>query len=170
MKDDIRRIAHISDDRLYRYWLGREWSTGYLLPFVMLNPSTADAQVDDPTIQRCMGFARREKAAGMTVYNLYAFRATDPKMLRSAINPVGSDNENILRALVEGAARDDHPIVCAWGQHPMAHLHGFNFCQMARKHGARLKCLGMTNRGYPRHPLYVRGDQQLIDYAPWGTL
>ena len=81
--------AVISQDGLYRYHLERRWSDAPFLTFVMLNPSTADAEIDDPTIRRCVGFSKREGAGGIAVVNLYAFRATSPADLRQASAPYG---------------------------------------------------------------------------------
>ncbi len=85
----VTKEAVISDCGRYRYRLTRRWGDGPLLSFIMLNPSTADAEVDDPTIRRCMGFARRDGYGGIVVGNLYAFRTTKPKALFAADNPLG---------------------------------------------------------------------------------
>src|SRR5712664_2208515 len=89
----IVRSAGFSCCGLYRYWLRRHWDAE--LPpvcFVMLNPSTADAERDDPTIRRCCGFSRRWGYGGIVVVNLYAFRTSDPCCLRNAVHPVGPEN------------------------------------------------------------------------------
>lgn len=155
------RSAIISDDGAYRYRLERFWSGEPALPFVMLNPSTADAAVDDPTIRRCMGFARREQAGGIIVCNLYAFRATEPSILWRASDPYGPENDRALVDLASWAHSADMPIVCGWG------AHGGNSNRpvvLMQQTGVRLVCLGRTKGGQPRHPLYVRGDQPLEAY------
>jgi hypothetical protein len=157
----LRRTARISPCGLYRYRLTREWSDTPLLPFVMLNPSTADADDDDPTIRRCMAFARREGAGGIVVGNQFAFRSTDPEALRTAADPFGPDNERALFEIAEEASVSGMPIVCAWGAHGGHNNHHIVILQRA---GARLVCLGMTKDGHPRHPLYVRGDQPLVAF------
>lgn len=132
-----------------------------MMPFVMLNPSTADADIDDPTIRRCMSFARREGAGGIVVANQFAFRATEPDDLRKATDAFGPDNENALREVAAEAAATGMPIVCAWGAHGGKSNRHIVILQSA---GARLVCLGKTKDGHPRHPLYVRGDQALEDF------
>lgn len=90
--DSVRKGAFISECNLYRYWLTREWGEGgNLMAFVMLNPSTADANIDDPTIRRCVGFAKREGRNGIVVVNLFAGRATDPDEMFKMRDPVGPD-------------------------------------------------------------------------------
>ena len=105
--------AEISPCGLYRYRLTRTWDAAApALLFVMLNPSTADASEDDPTIRRCLGFARRERAGGLVVANLFAFRATDPKALEDAADPIGPDNARWIETCVRETSG---PIVAAWG-------------------------------------------------------
>lgn len=163
----IVKSAWISTCGRYRYRLGRFWGPGATLPFVMLNPSTADADVDDPTIRRCIGFARREGACGIVVVNLFAFRATSPKVMKAAADPYGPDNEAALRMAAKEAAITKTPIVCAWGSHAPATM-ARSVVRMLSDEGVRLVCLGRTaGKGAPpRHPLYVPGAQQFEDYAP----
>jgi len=112
------RSAVISPCGLYRYRLSRQWTEpSYSLAFVMLNPSTADAEVDDPTIRRCIGFARREGYGGIEVVNLYAFRATSPDDLWKAKDPCGPENEGHLISIARASVGYGTPIVCAWGAH-----------------------------------------------------
>lgn len=159
--EPVQRSACISPCGLYRYRLDRSWSGEHALPFVMLNPSTADAKIDDPTIRRCMGFARREGAGGIIVVNVYAFRATSPVDLFKATDPHGPDNDLHLARIAHWGAQSGMPIVCAWG----AHGNNTNrHVAMLAMFGARLVCLGTTKDGQPRHPLYVRGDQPLVPF------
>ena len=164
----MRRYANI--DGPYRYWLERDWwerdtprGAIDLLTFVMLNPSTADDEVDDPTIRRCIGFARREGAQQLQVMNLYALRATNPAELLTHPDPIGVGNDALLR----GAARQHtrFKTVVAWGAHKMVTPERVAvMVDSARDAGTTLWCLGMTKSGAPRHPLYVRNDQPLV---PW---
>lgn len=127
--------------------------------WIMLNPSTADASVDDPTIRRVRGFSRRAGHYGFIVVNLYALRATDPAELARHDAPNGPDND----AAILAAAEDADQIVCAWGAHPMAPPRA-----RAVEHlldGLPLFCLGTTKEGEPRHPLYVPGTQELARYG-----
>ena len=154
----VERSAVISDCQLFRYSLARRWAPGYLLPFVMLNPSTADALEDDPTIRRCMGFARREGFAGIQVVNLYAFRATKPADLWRAEDPVGPRNDRYLRSVLAPASFTPVPVVAAWGTNAkpqrVAEVLGL-------ADDVDWRCLGHSKDGHPKHPLYIRADQPL---------
>lgn len=127
--------------------------------FVMLNPSTADAILDDPTIRKCRGFAQRWGCAGITVANLYAYRATDPRDLKRAGYPVGPENDSLLRRL----ASEYSDIVCAWGNHANPER-ALSVCDTLSVKGARLWCLGTNRNGTPRHPLMVSYSQPLIRF------
>ncbi len=137
-----------------------------MLPFVMLNPSTADAEIDDPTIRRCMGFARREGYAGIVVGNAYALRATDPKVLFSDDDPIGPKNDNALWEIGVEAAANNVPIVCAWGAQDINRKreHCPSVETLLTCDGAKLICLGRTKAGAPRHPLYVARIQELTNF------
>lgn len=158
----IERTAQISEDQLYRYELTRRFDEEPLLTFVMLNPSTADADVDDPTIRRCISFARRDGWGGIRVVNLYALRSTDPKALLTAADPVGDRNDSVLRGAFMLAASGDRPIVAAWGANAkparVAHV-------LSLVSGARFMCFGTTKSGQPKHPLYLPGAAELIPFA-----
>jgi hypothetical protein len=153
----VLKTANISEDGLYRYSLAREWD--YTLPaavFVMLNPSTADEDVDDPTIRRCMGFALRDNYGGIVILNLYALRATNPKDLWLSPDPVGPDNDTYLKAWLGGLEQ----AIVAWGANAKPdRVEAFR--SMAEETGADLLCFGTTKSGAPKHPLYLRGDAQL---------
>jgi hypothetical protein len=148
--------AILSEDRRYRYSLTRELSLftpgaeGTVL-FVMLNPSTADASIDDPTIRRCIGFARTWGFARLTVGNLYALRATDPRELASDADPIGPENDRWLAELAASARQ----VVYAWGANPMAALRAADARRIIECIAAPPVCLGRTKHGDPRHPLYV---------------
>lgn len=156
--------AIISECGQYRYLLTRPGDSladkGTAL-FLMLNPSTADATLDDPTIRRCRNFAKTWACNGIAVANLYALRATNPADLWKHADPVGPDNDWRLRAI----AQEYTDIVCAWGANakPERVAAVANILTAA---GGRLWCLGTTKDGHPRHPLYVRGDQALLPWAP----
>jgi hypothetical protein len=134
----------------YRYLLWRRWTDASSVLFVMLNPSTADARRDDPTIRRCIGFARAWGFGGVEVVNLFAWRATDPRELRRAADPIGPDND---RAIAKAAARN-HAIIAAWGVHGALLERDRQVAVLLA--GARVHCLARTGNGAPRHPLYVR--------------
>jgi hypothetical protein len=121
--------------------------------FVMLNPSTADATEDDPTIRRCLGFARSWGRTGLIVANLYALRSTDPRELWKHPDPVGPENDARLAWL----ARQYREIVCAWGANAKPERVA-RFRTIVRGNGGELVCLGTTKAGSPRHPLYLARD------------
>lgn len=156
----VEKWAQISEDGRYRYLLGRRWERS--LPecvFIMLNPSTADGTKDDPTLRRCVSFAKNFGCGSLLVGNLYAYRATAPADLRKADEPTGGDRNN--RALTELLGRAGLSIA-AWG----AHARAPRVAEVLQIPGAdRLAALGMTKSGAPRHPLYVRGDAELQE---WG--
>lgn len=166
----MRRYASI--DGPYRYWLERDWwvrgrepGAIDLLTFVMLNPSTADGEVDDPTIRRCIAFARREGAHMIHVMNLYALIATDPAELLTHPDPVGIGNDALLRDAACHHTR--FKTVVAWGAHKMATPERVAvLVDQANEAANTLWCLGTTKGGAPRHPLYVKADQPLV---PWAT-
>jgi len=154
---DIERTAVLSDDGRYRYRLGRRWGDGPVMCFIMLNPSTADADIDDPTIRRCIGFAKREGCDAIDVINQYAYRSTDPHVLNVTLR--GPDN---FAAWAESLKAADI-IVAAWGAWFDTKSRGAPW-QPSDFHAVApddVLCLGCTSSGAPRHPLYVRGDQPL---------
>jgi hypothetical protein len=153
--------AVFSDCGKYRYLLTRDLNVSGQVKkclFIMLNPSTADASKNDPTVRRCISFAARESCTHLTVCNLFAARSTDPKQLELMEDPTGPLNlDHISRAL------DSHDlIIVAFGAHKMASRS--RAWQMIKEHGKFRKSLyflGKTKSGAPRHPLYVKKDQPL---------
>lgn len=160
---EVWRGADLSDDGMYRYELTREWGSEPPLVFIMLNPSSADALVDDPTIRRCMGFADREGFGGIIVVNLFAFRTFDPKEMAKAADPVGPENAEYLRRVV---AEYPGAIVVAWGAHKMAEGPGRTLNYEVTSGGVSLQCLGRTKAGAPRHPLYLAAETPLSYWSP----
>lgn len=159
MNAPMFRSAQFSDCRFYRYRLDRRWADGRAMAFIMLNPSTADADKDDPTIRRCIGFSKREGCGALIVGNIYAFRATKPADLWKAAFPVGPDNHRALSEIADAA----DIIVCAWGDQ------GTGPTPDALR-GHDLWCLGRTKNNYaPRHPLHVKADRPLEPWivGPW---
>lgn len=157
--------AVLSDCGCYRYTLTREWNGSLpALTFIMLNPSTADATLDDPTIRRCIGFARARGFGGLRVLNLFAFRATDPAEMKAAPDPVGPDNDEHLREMFLAAAKVGVPIIAAWGAHG-GHMDRESAVRaLAAECGVTLMCLGATKDGHPRHPLYVPAAREFVSY------
>lgn len=156
----VARSAVVSDDGVYRYRLERRWAPGFTVCWVMLNPSTADADTDDPTLRRIVGFSRRMGFGRAVVVNLYAYRATDPRELWRAADPVGPDNDRHIREVLAG-----HVVVAAWGAHAKPGRIARFLAVHAQSPGAgRLHALAVTASGQPRHPLYLRGD---LHPQPW---
>jgi hypothetical protein len=146
----------------YRYWLSRSWDPGRApLALVMLNPSTADAKWNDPTIRRCIAFAARDGFGGVEVMNLFAFRATAPADLKAAADPVGPDNDRHLRDLFARHAS----VLIAWGTHGAYRARADTVVRLAADLGTDLTCLGLSAHGQPRHPLYVKGDRKFLPFA-----
>jgi hypothetical protein len=150
--------AVLSDDGVYRYTLSRRWDAGPGVLWIMLNPSTADAANDDPTMRRCIGFTRAWGFSALTVVNLFALRATNPADLYRHPDPIGPVND---AHIVTQAQRHDLA-VAAWGTHGDHQ----NRAAYVRRlvDGIQLRCLGTTRGGHPRHPLYVRATQPLQGY------
>lgn len=143
----------------YRYRLTRHWEPdGPTVAFVMLNPSTADEMVADPTVRRCIGFAKREGAGQLVVVNLFALRSTDPAQLARADDPIGPGNDQHILT----AARDASLVVAAWGAHPAAADRADDVRAMLTAIGHPLYRIGPpTKDGHPRHPLYLNAETPL---------
>lgn len=145
----MERRCEFSDDRLYRFTLWREWdmmNSRYAM-FVGLNPSTADEIKDDPTIRKCIGFAKRWGYGALCMTNLFAFRATDPRKMKGCSKPIGVQNDRWLAA----CARDAAIVVAAWG------INGEHMGrdQEVVKLVDNLHYLRSTKHGHPEHPLYI---------------
>jgi len=159
--------AVFNADRTHRYLLRRDvfanstTAAGTLL-FVMLNPSTADETDDDPTIRRCIGFARSWKFAALVVANLFSLRSTDPKALYSTPGAEG-DPENAT-AILSYAHEPYVKTVCAWGVHGALRHRGEDVRRFLEGEGASLHHLGLTKDGHPKHPLYLRGDLKPVKW------
>ena len=163
----IERAAVISDCGKYRYRLWRKWAETERVPvlWIMLNPSTADANIDDPTIRRCIKFSQTWGYGSMWVGNLFAWRSTDPMALfgLSEHERIGPDNDRHLTAMAHESAQ----IICAWGDHGGAHpwinYRRDVFCPGGRWH------LGRTASHSPKHPLargkaFMPYDTPLTEY------
>ncbi len=158
----LKSGATISECGQYRYHLWRIWEDERpIMVFVMLNPSTADASEDDPTIRRCIGFAKRDGFGGISVKNVFALRATNPKELLKHPNPRGPENDKYLLDC-RGISLLTR-LVVAWGNRENKLRSGYaNAANICCSQSAY--CLGMTKSGDPRHPLYLANDTPLI---PW---
>lgn len=144
----------------WRYQLWRRWSDDPLFIIIGLNPSTADEAYNDPTITRCIGFAKRERYGGLLMLNLFAFRATAPADLKEAQDPIGPDNDAVILSECQNQER----VIVAWGNHG-------GFCGRDRiistllnSSSAMVECFGVTQLGCPRHPLYLKKDTPLVSW------
>lgn len=148
------KSAVVSSCGAYRWALSRSWiPTLGTVMFVMLNPSTADAEMDDPTVRKCVGFARQWGRGAVLIGNLFAFRTKEPKLLRRAADPVGASNDEALAWMAAAADM----IVVAWGsraKHP-------ELVDRARAvvegplADRPLLCLKLLPNGDPGHPLFA---------------
>jgi hypothetical protein len=145
----------------YRYSLWRVWSAhNPRIAFILLNPSTADEERNDPTIRRCIGFARAWKFGSVEVVNLFAYRATGARGLLKIDDPVGDENDLFLIQAVERCST----VVVGWGIRGT--LLGRDSQVLSLLAGRKdVFCLGITKNGQPRHPLYVKGDTILVSFC-----
>lgn len=151
--------AIFSDCRNYRYELWRIWDvTKPTLTFIMLNPSTADAMINDPTVERC---ERRAIAGGfgrLNVVNIFAYRSTDPSKLYTLADPIGQLNN---AHICEVAMRSDM-VICGWGKHGALHDRGNEVIEMLLSKYIKLYALKINKDESPKHPLYVGYDAEPI--------
>ncbi len=154
--------AKISECGKFRYHLTRVWDlTGPKLGILGLNCSTADAVKDDPTIRREMGFARRLGYGSIYKGNIFAYRATDPKVMKRARDPVGPENDLWIKGIASCVDR----LIVAWGAHGSFKNRDREVYELLR--GKSLWCFGVTKDGHPKHPLYLRGDTPLVPWKPY---
>lgn len=144
----------------YRYLLERRWGAGPTVLWVLANPSSADEERDDPTVRRCVSFARSAGSGGLLLVNLRAWRATDPRRLAEAPEPVGPDNDAAIRTAL---AATTGAVVVAWGVQRDAARVRTVFDLLGDRPTV---CLGVTRGGHPRHPLYVPGSTRLRPWSP----
>ncbi len=162
LKGDAQSEAVYSPCESYRYLLTRVWDAqGPRALFVMLNPSTATEFQNDPTVERCERRARALGFGAFRVTNIFAYRATDPKVMRAQADPVGPENDAAIRdSALDWADR----IICAWGTHGAHLTRGPQVAALLRATGKPLFTLGLTQDGHPKHPLYIGYDRQP---EPW---
>lgn len=151
--------ASISECGRYRYHLWREWDAELpIMVWIMLNPSTADAEEDDPTIRKCIGFARRNRCGCISVVNLFAYRATDPKELKHVSDPVGPENDwHILHACAQPHVNS---LVAAWGVSDITTARATYVKSLLSDR--LLMCFRKNDAGRPGHPLYIPYESKLV--------
>ncbi|MFW6062394.1 MAG: DUF1643 domain-containing protein [Planctomycetota bacterium] len=162
-RDDMSRSAIMAPPN-YRYELRRIWDpAGDLCTWCCLNPSTADAYKDDPSVRRMINLSRAWGHGGMILVNLFAWRATDPRELSAARRTVGPANDGFIRAAAAEASR----VIAAWGVRGALGGRAPQIAEILHEEtGGELQCLATTKRGYPKHPLYIAGDTQPRIYTP----
>ena len=143
--------AVLDPTRAYRYELTRTWSSAPPVTWLMLNPSTADAVVDDPTVARCARRAQRIGAGGIVIVNLFAYRATRPAELARCPDPVGELNDEFIRQAI---AEPGRLVIAGWGAHGTLRGRAGQVTRMLATAGVPIWCLGTTRNGQPVHPLY----------------
>lgn len=153
--------AYFSPCRTWRYSLVRSWSApgAKILVVVGLNPSTADETENDPTVRRCLGYAKAWGYSTLRMLNLFAFRSTDPKGLRATADPVGPDTDRVLVDLCAG-----QDVLAAWGGHGRLLDRDVAVLRLLEKAGARVSCLAENQDGTPVHPLYQKKDAVRAPY------
>jgi hypothetical protein len=157
IKGDAHSCAVYSECEAYRYLLTRVWQPeGRKALFILLNPSTATETQNDPTVERCERRARALGFGAFRVTNIFAFRATDPRVMRAVPDPVGPQND---AAIAESLPWADH-IICAWGAHGSHLGRGEAVTAALRQSGCSLFHLGLTQAGAPKHPLYISYQRQ----------
>lgn len=162
--------AEFSETGTFRYRLWRVWGKdeGNCVLWIMLNPSTADAQKNDPTVARCFKRSVDMGYDAMQVCNLFAFRSTDPKELYAMGDPIGPRNDEAIVRAMSGSAM----IICGWGVHGDHMERGAYVRRLIRSHDRVAYCLGLTKEGQPRHPLYLGyGEplEPLPEFRPLGV-
>ena len=154
----MNKSAILSADGLYRYQLIRDWTAGerrMVVTWIMLNPSTADHNVEDATSRKVIKFSRAWGFSALHIVNLYAFRSPYPKDLRDlAIDPVGPENDKYITESVSGATM----IICAWGASNPDIGRAVRVLRLVRSLGRRPHALRITKQGDPGHPLYIPDD------------
>lgn len=167
LKMPMERSALFNRKGNHRKVLIRSWNGNYptkLCTFVMLNPSTAGATEDDPTVRRCIGFAMREGCKALRIVNLFTYRATDPKELLLVDKPKKLNTYD-ADIYINEAARDSGLIIAGWGAlHPSLEWRAAEVLELFKDHKANVWCLGKTAGDQPKHPLYLSKDETLLPY------
>lgn len=146
-------------DKEYRYRLWRIWDpTQAPCMFVLLNPSTADEETNDPTVRRCMGYARSWGYGGLIVCNLFALRSTDPQALYDHPYPVGPSNRHHILECADEILANKGRLIVGWGTHGA--LRGQGPAMLEALSGHAPHALGCTVGKHPAHPLYLPAARQ----------
>jgi len=177
MNMDTNSNAVMSDCGKYRYRLSRKWSNAKPCLFIMLNPSKADAVEDDPTIRRCINFAKSWGCGELIVVNLFSVRATDPQDMMKADDPVGPENMRYVKEAADYVERG-HPcqpnmkgiVVCAWGAHGTYMNQAETVLGWLDDAAVTPMALLLTKNDQPRHPLYLKSSLEPAPLYSFGAL
>ena len=153
----MKKDAVISKDNKYRYLLSRTWDDSKpIVAFIGLNPSIADDKIDDPTVNRCINFAKSWGYGGFYMLNLFAFRATEPKNMFKAESPIGDENDKYILKY----SKQVDKVVCAWGNHGKYKERSTYIFNLINN----TYYLKMNKSGEPAHPLYLKANLTPIQY------
>ncbi|AJG18802.1 DUF1643 domain-containing protein [Cupriavidus basilensis] len=166
----MKKTAVVSECGTYRYRLGRRWDDGPAMLFVMLNPSTADAEQDDPTIRKCIGFATRKGFGAVEVVNLFGYRATNPADLKAAGYDSGPENQRAITDAVRESIDEGGAIVLAWGANARGLAAPVVVQGIVRGMGAKAHALRLLDDGTPAHPLMLPYSCELVEVAGAGAM
>ena len=161
------REAVFSPDRKYRYRLRQIWNKNLpCLCFLMLNPSTADETKNDPTVERCERRARAtENCGGVEIINIFAYRATDPNIMKAQTDPIGPYNDKHILEAATNAAQ----LIIAWGKHGQHMTRGEQVLSLLRDNAIKPYHLKINKDGFPAHPLYISYNVQPAPYNITGA-
>ncbi|MBE7382590.1 MAG: DUF1643 domain-containing protein [Leptolyngbya sp. SIO1E4] len=158
----INRSAQFDRTGQYRYRLDRWWNGAQpAIALIMLNPSRADHQRDDPTLRRCIGLAQQWQYGSLIVVNLFAYCTPFPKDLKTVGDPVGAEND----AAILQACQQAPQILLAWGNGGSLYQRDLRVLELLTPYRDRLYCLGINRTGQPRHPLYIPRQAQLHSWV-----
>ena len=147
----MKRDAYISKDEQFRYWLSRIWDdTSPTITFICLNPSTADSKTDDPTITKCIKYAKCLGKGGLLMVNLFAYRDTNQSRIWSVEDPIGPENDTWLNK----KASKSSMVIASWGNEGWRFNRSAAVCRLLQS----LQCLKVNKSGEPSHPLYLSPD------------
>lgn len=153
--------AKFSPCQLFRYELVRVWDNQKpTVNWLMLNPSTATEKILDPTLRRCLGYAKAWGHGGMIITNLFALRSTNPKGLLGVLDPIGPDNDS---AIIDAWSKCSTTVV-GWGKTGLFKGRARQVVSMLQQHGAHLFCVSTNKDGSPGHPLYLKGGLSPIQF------
>lgn len=164
----MKKGAKFSKDRLHRLCLSRSWERNKpSVAFIGLNPSTADENLDDPTIRRCVNFAQSWGAGTLFMVNLFSLYATDPNVMMNHRSPNIDENNKWLLEI----ARQSEIVVAAWGNHGSHQSRDSDVMEKLGWVGVEAKCLGFNKDGSPKHPLYVPANMPLVPFnSTWASI